>query len=42
MRTIHSMLLAGLLAVPVAAQAEFSYTYLEAGYERVEVDGISG
>lgn len=42
MKTIHSMLLAGLLAVPVAAQAEFSYTYLEAGYERVEVDGISG
>lgn len=42
MKTIHSMLLAGLLAVPVAAQAEFSYTYLEAGYERMEVDGISG
>lgn len=41
MKTIPSMLLAGLLLVPVAAHAEFSYTYLEAGYERVEVDGIS-
>lgn len=41
MKTIHSILLAGMLSAPAAAQAEFSYTFLEVGYERMEVDGIS-
>lgn len=40
MTTIRSLLLAGLVAAPVAAHAEFDYTYLEGGYERIELDAI--
>lgn len=41
MKKVHSILLAGMLAAPFAAQAEFSYTYLEGAYERVELDAVS-
>lgn len=40
MKRIPIIIAAGCLAVPFAASAEFDYTYLEGGYERLEVDGV--
>lgn len=39
-KTMRKILLAGCIAMPFAAQAEFDYTYLEGGYERQEIDGF--
>lgn len=40
MKRIPIIIAAGCLAASFAASAEFDYTYLEGGYERLEVDGI--
>lgn len=40
MKRIPIIIAVGCLAAPFAASAEFDYTYLEGGYERLEVDGI--
>lgn len=40
MNVLRSIAIIGSLALPFAASAEFSYTYLDGGYERLEVDGL--